>query len=88
MQRLEQLYHSNYRKSRGAAVLVNKKISFIMQTVTTNHQGRCVVVTGTMFNIPETLANVDVPTGDDAQFLKTFLSWLPNLKHTQVYSRG
>lgn len=84
-----QLYHSNYQcKSRGAAILVNRNTPFVMQTVTADHRGRYVVVTGTLYNIPIILANVYVPNGDDAQLLKTFLSSLPNLNTHRLILGG
>ena len=83
------LYHSNYQcKSRGAAILVNRKTPFVMQTVNADHWGRYVVVTGTLYNIPIILANVYVQNGDVAQFLKTFLSSLPNLNINRLILGG
>lgn len=46
------------------------------------------MVTGTLYNIPIILANVYVQNGDVAQFLKTFLSSLPNLNINRLILGG
>ena len=41
-----------------------------MQRVTADHQGRSVVVTGTLYNVPLIFVNVYAPNWDDVQFMK------------------
>lgn len=84
-----QVYHSNYQdKSRGAVILINKNTPFIMQNVIADHRGRSVVVTGTLYSVSVILASVYAPCWDDAQFMKTFLSSLPDLNTHRLILGG
>lgn len=75
-----QTYHSNFHsKSRGAAILINKNIPFIMSKVETDSSGRYIIVTGRLYNTPVILANVYAPHWDDSSFFSKFFSLLPNM---------
>lgn len=49
--------------------------------------GRCIIVTGKLFNSNVVLANVYDPNSDDAAFLERFFSLLPDLdSHSLILS--
>ena len=75
-----QVYHSNFHsKSRGAAILINKNIPFVMSKVETDSSGRYIIVTGRLHNTPVILANVYAPHWDDSSFFSNFFPLLPNM---------
>ena len=75
-----QSYHSNFHsKSRGAAILINKNVPFVMSNVETDSSGRYIIVVGKLYNTPIILANVYAPHWDDSSFFPTFFAKLPNI---------
>ncbi len=75
-----QVYHSHFQfKSRGCGILIHKSTPFVISQVIADHKGRYVIVTGTLFSIPLILANVYAPNYDDATFITSFLSCIPDL---------
>ena len=74
-----QLFHSNFHKSRGAAILVDKSTPFVASEVIADPKGRYVIVTGELFSTPLVLASVYAPNWDDTSFISSFLSAIPNL---------
>lgn len=75
-----QSYHSNFHhKSRGAAILINKNIPFVVSKVEADSSGRYIIVVGRLYNTPVILANVYAPHWDDSSFFTKFFSQLPNM---------
>ncbi len=59
--------------------MVNKKINFIPNNITSDPNGRYVFVSGLLFQQPVLLVNVYAPNWDDVTFIKKLLSSLTNL---------
>lgn len=75
-----QVFHSSFNfKTRGAAILIDKKLQFTPSGTISDPDGRYVIVTGLLYQTPVVLACVYAPNWDDANFMKGFLSKLPNL---------
>ena len=75
-----QSYHSKFdSKSRGAAILINKNVPFVMSKVETDSSGRYIIVVGRLYNTPVILANVYAPHWDDSSFFQKFFPLLPNM---------
>lgn len=74
------VYHSNFNsKSRGVAILINKKVQFSSTNVITDKNGRYLIVTGTLMQTRVLLVNVYAPNFDDVEFSNRLLSSIPNL---------
>lgn len=75
-----QSFHSNFSsKARGTAILIHKKIQFYPTNVIADHQGRFVIVSGSLINVPVVLVNLYAPNWDDEAFIKKITSLLPDL---------
>lgn len=75
-----QVFHSIFHsKSRGCAILVHKSVPFVASDTIVDHKGRYIIVSGTLFSTPLTLANVYAPNYDDPTFISSFLSCIPNM---------
>lgn len=75
-----QFYHSNFHsKSRGAAILINKSVPFVMTSVEADSAGRYVIVVGKLDSTLVILANLYAPNWDDSTFFTRFFSRLPNM---------
>lgn len=62
-----QSYHFHFHsKSRGAAILINKNIPFVISSV------RYIIVVGRLYNTPVILANVHVPHWNNNSFFHFF----------------
>lgn len=58
--------HSNLNsKTCGTAILIHKKIQFSVTTVTSDPQGRFVMVSGLLYHKPVILINIYTPNWDD-----------------------
>lgn len=82
-----QVFHSSFNsKSRGVAILIDKKIQFSASTTISDPQGRYMVVVGTLLQTPVLLVNVYAPNFDDASFANRLLSSLPGLDtHLMIF---
>lgn len=75
-----QVFHSVLdSKTRGAAILILKKIQFIPESIVPDCNGRFTMVSGRLFHFPVILVCVYAPNFDDSQFMATLLSSLPNM---------
>lgn len=75
-----QVYHSNFdSKARGTAILFSKKTQFVLDEIINDHQGRFIVVSGILNQVPVVLVNIYAPNWDDAGFINTLVSKIPNL---------
>lgn len=76
------MFHSSFNsKSRGTAIIINKNVPFTASDIIADSNVRYVIVTGEMYNVPVTLANIYAPNFDDEKFIAAVLASLPNL-HT------
>lgn len=75
-----QIYHSTFQaKARGTAILIHKSVPFICSSVLADPNGRYIIVTGKIHNIPLILANIYAPNWDDCNFFRTFFSKLTDV---------
>ena len=75
-----QSFHSNFSsKARGTAILIHKKIQFSPTNVVVDHQGRFVVVSDSLHNVPAVLVSLYAPNWDDEAFIRKVISLLPDL---------
>lgn len=84
-----QSFHSNFNnKSRGAAILIHKKILFTPSQTISDPQGRFVIVSGLLFSTPVILASVYAPNWDDVSFIHKLTSLFPNLNRHKLLISG
>ena len=75
-----QVYHSSLNhRVRGAAIIIHKRIQFTASGTISDPQGRYIIVSGHLFNIPVVLVSVYAPNWDDVNFVKKIFSLLPDL---------
>lgn len=76
------IFHSKFNfKTRGAAILINKKVHFVPSNIICDSNGRYIIVSGSLYQIPVVLVCVYAPNWDDVDFMKKLISSLPDL-HT------
>lgn len=76
-----QAFHSSFsNKTREVSILIHKSIPFIHSSTISDINGRFVIVTGNIFNIPLVLVNIYAPNWDDNSFFKKLFSSLPDRK--------
>ena len=59
--------------------MIHKKIQFYPTNVIADHQGRFVIVSGSLINVPVVLVNLYAPNWDDEAFIRKVTSLLPDL---------
>lgn len=75
-----QVYHSSFNsRSRGTAILMHKRVMFLMEQVISDPEGRFVIVSGVLFQKPVVLVNVYAPNWDSPTFIPMLFSKIPNL---------
>lgn len=72
-------YSSFHKKSRGVAILINKTIPFISNSVISDPNGRYLIVCGTLYGNPLVLTNVYAPNWDDSSFFRHVISNIPDM---------
>lgn len=73
-------------KARGTAILIHKSIQFTASASIADPQGRYVVVSGILYNVPVILVNVYAPNWDDVSFINKLVSLLPDLNtHLMIF---
>lgn len=83
------IFHSKFNnRSRGVAILINKRIQFSLNAIMADPNGRYVIVSGLLFQTPVLLVNVYAPNWDDAEFANKLLSSLPNLDTHRLILAG
>lgn len=83
------IFHSKFNnRSRGVAILINKRIQFSLNAIMADPNGRYVIVSGLLFQTPVLLVNVYAPNWDDAEFSNKLLSSLPNLDTHRLILAG
>lgn len=84
-----QVFHSNFNsKARGTAILIHKSIQFTASASIADPQGRYVIVSGILYNVPVLLVNVYAPNWDDVSFINKLVSLLPDLNSHLVIFGG
>lgn len=75
-----QHFHSAFQaKARGVSILVASHVQFEADNITSDKNGRFVIVSGKLFNTKVILANVYAPNTDDVNFFNKFFSLLSGL---------
>lgn len=84
-----QLYHSSFSsKAHGAAILVHRSVPLSVSKVISDPSGRFIIVTGKIFGITLTLANVYGPNWDNEDFYKNFLFSIPDIVSSHLIIGG
>lgn len=84
-----QMFHSQFNcKGRGVAILIHKKIPFIVSNTILDPNGRYVMVVGELFQLRLVLVNIYGPNFDDDHFFKRMLSSIPNLDSHHLIMSG
>lgn len=75
-----QIFHSKFNlKTRGAAILIKRNVQFTSTSITSDPNGRFIIVSGVLYQKPVVLVSVYAPNWDDHNFFKLLLSNIPNL---------
>lgn len=83
------VFHSNLNsKTCGTAILIHKRIQFSATTVTSDPQGRFVMVSGLLYHKPVVLINIYAPNWDDDKFMEKIISLIPDLNSQQLIFGG
>lgn len=86
---VDHIFHSKFNsRSRGVAILINKRIQFTLTDIIADPNGRFVIVSGSLFQTPVLLVNVYAPNWDDVEFANKLLSSLPNLNTHKLILAG
>jgi len=82
-----QVFHSNFNsKARGTAILIHKSIQFTASGSIADPQGRNIVVSGGLYNVPVVLVKVYAPNWEDVSFINKLISLLPDLNsHLMIF---
>lgn len=84
-----QMFHSQFNcRGRGVAILIHKKIPFIVSNTILDPNGRYVMVVGELFQLCLVLVNIYGPNFDDDNFFKKMLSSIPNLDSHHLIMSG
>lgn len=84
-----QIFHSKFdTKTRGTAILIRKNVQFVSTNTIADSHGRFIIVVGFLYQTPVVLANIYAPNWDDVNFMKRFLSALPNLNSHRLILAG
>lgn len=70
------------------AILINKRIQFTLSDTICDLNGRYIIVTGSLFQVPVVLVNVYAPNWDDVQFANNLLSLIPKLNTHHLIFAG
>ena len=74
------VFHSNLNsKTCGTPILILKIIQFSATTVTSDPQGRFVMISGFLYHKPVVLVNIYAPNRDDDTFMGKIISLIPDL---------
>lgn len=77
---IEHVFHSRFPvRARGAAILIHKNVPFELENSIEDPNGRFVIISGRLCNMPVIMACVYAPTWDDDKFITGFFSSLPKV---------
>ncbi len=76
---MSHVFHSKFSaKARGAAIIISKNIQFESIQVIEDVNGRYVMVSGLLQNLPEVLVSIYALNWDDEQFFLKLFAKIPN----------
>ena len=79
------LYHSKFSaRARDPAILIHNSISFEPENITTDPNGRFVIVSGKLCNTQVVLASICAPNWDDKQFISRLFTSIPNVETCHI----
>ena len=83
------IYQSTFSsKARGVAILFRKNVPFQLSSLTSDPNGRYLIVSGKINNIPITCVNVYGPNTDDPEFFRRVFNLLPDPNSTNLIMGG
>lgn len=86
---VSEVFHSNFNsKARGVAILIGKSVQFSASKVISDKNGRYLIVTGTLFQVPILLINIYAPNFDDPHFMNKLFECLPSLNNNLLIIGG
>lgn len=84
-----QIYHSSFAgKSRGTAILLHKSVPFQLSNVTSDPNGRFIIITGQIHDTRVALVNVYAPNYDDDAFFRRLFAILPDMSSHHLILGG
>ena len=75
-------------KARGVAILIGKSVQFSSSKVISDKNGRYVILSGTLSNVPVLLVNIYAPNFDDPHFMNILFERLPSLHNNFLIFGG
>lgn len=73
-----QIFHSTFNsKSRGTAILINKRTQFSPTQITSDPGGRYTIVCGSLYQVPVVMVSVYAPNWDNPTFVTSLFSKIP-----------
>uniref|UniRef100_A0A669BRS1 Reverse transcriptase domain-containing protein n=1 Tax=Oreochromis niloticus TaxID=8128 RepID=A0A669BRS1_ORENI len=73
-------FHSTFNsKARGVAILISKKVDFMVSKTIEDKNGRFLIIAGKLFHTPVLLVNIYAPNFDNPDFTNNLFSTLPFL---------
>lgn len=86
---ISQVYQSSFTShARSVAILFRKNIPFQLTSLTTETNGRYIMVSGTINSLPLTFLNVYGPNIDDPNFFKAVFHLLPDASSSNIIIGG
>lgn len=83
------LFHSKFsQRVRGAAIIIHKRVMFEHNESIIDPNGRFVMVSGKLQNIPVILASIYAPNWDNDEFFVKFFSSLPKVDEHHIIIGG
>ena len=84
-----QVLHSGYNsRSRGAAIVIHKRLQFSSEQIISDQNGRYVIVVGVMLQTPVIMVCVYAPNWDCPTFMTALFSLIPCLDSHQLIFGG
>lgn len=86
---ISQVYHSRFSaKARGVVIIIRKNVPFLHKSTVADKEGRYILVTGEIQNIPIVLLNIYEPNWDDQEFFRKTFSLIPDISSTNLIIEG
>ncbi len=83
------IFHSMFNlKTRGTAILMNKKVNFIHSSTVCDPNGWFIIVTSFLYQIPVVLISVYAPNWDGVAFMKKLIPLIPDLRTDKLIFGG
>ena len=86
---IDKVYHSAFNsRSRGAAILIHKRLQFTPEDTILDPQGRYVIVVGILCQVPVVLVSVYAPNFDSPRFMTDLFAKIPCLSTHRLIFGG